>query len=373
MLLKREVEISAVDTRNCALHFFITSSSIISVKLGEDDYDLPFEELDKMSILVDLEGYESDENYFILLVYYEGEPISLAAKEYNLSPMDVRNKKETGTIFRDIFNKQKETFDKISNPIHQKYHRFFFDFRMHVSDVDYASNEEVSPEDKVLRSTAIAAINDLLFQRVLYRGFAYQTGKETEDDFLINTKANAYIEYLSEVYMGVFAEYFMTSNGEELNLEQIDEAYTKYYNGSLKLDNNYFSQPLSAYCFLFTEFAFLAVEMGVDQEFWGPLLPTLVKSQEIFSTVYKPEGKPPFLFSDYTINNFDRKKQYSKTELNSLNYQYSLKTFEDLVHEAGLQVFTAFTGNFVGEHTKYTESKIVKVVGRYIKKSIIGE
>jgi len=372
MLLVRKIQISSTDTSNCILHFFITSSNLVSIKL-EDFYDLPFELIGKKSVLINTEGYESEESSFVLYVYYEGEPISLAGIEYNVSESEIEKKKNNGTIFGMLFSKQQEVFDKITNPIHKKYHNFFFDIRRYLSEVGYLEEEQVSLEDSIMRTTAISEVNDLLFQRFLSRGFAFQKGREAEDNFLRQTNANAYLEYLSSVYIELFAKHFIKEGTDELNMEQIDEAFTMYCNGSLKLENNHFTQPLSAYCFLFTEFAFLAVELDIEPEFWGPMLPSLVKAQEIYATVYKPDDKPPFTFDQYIVNNFSREKQYSRQELTSLSYQYSKKTFEDLLHEAGHQIFTSFTGNFVNVETSYAESKIVKAVGKYIKKSITGE
>jgi len=372
MLLVRKINVKSESTKNCLLHFFITSSTIVNIKM-DDYYDIPFEIIAKKSILVDLENFENSEGDFPVYVYYEGEPISLAGIEYNISKKDIKIKKKTGTIFGTLFAKQVEVFDKISNPIQRKYHMFFFDIRKYLSEVEFLEESQVSIEDSLLRTTAIYQVNELLLQRFLSRGFAFQKGTEANDTFLRKTNANGYLEYLSSVYIELFAKHFIKDGTDELNLEQIDEAFTLYCNGSLKLEYNHFTQPLSGYCFLFTEFAFLAVELGIDEAFWGPILPTLVKSQEIYGTVYKPEGKPPFKFDDYTVNNFSREKQYSKYELESLAYQYSQKSFEDLLHEAGLQIFTCFTGNFINDETKYAESEIVKVVGKYIKKSITGE
>ncbi|MFK7900617.1 MAG: hypothetical protein AB8B61_07655 [Cyclobacteriaceae bacterium] len=373
MLFTTELLTEAKGTRNCVLHFFNTSSEVVNIKM-DDYYDLPFQKIDRMSFYVDMEGYEAEEGKFPLTVYFEGEPIALAALEYNLSEKDLDNIKKKGSLFGSSFAKVATIIaKKVENPHYRRYHMYFYKIQQQLTHIDDLDSYELSEEERWIRKTAVNSVNDLLFQRLISRGFSYQKGEGANDKFLTKTDANGYLSYLSEVYMGLVSEFFTDKVTNTINVEDFKKAYTMYVNGSLKLDNYPFTQPFSAFCFLFTELAMLCIELKVDKQFWEALLPTLVMGQEIYATVYKPKSKPPFRFRDYTINNFSREKQYSQHELETLNHQYEHKVFDKLINEAADLVFYSFTGNFVGKENEVRTTKFTKIVGNYIRKNLTGE
>jgi hypothetical protein len=88
-------------------------------------------------------------------------------------------------------------------------------------------------------------------------------------------------------------------------LAAVDRAYEAFANGELARDVDlelFDCEPNSALYFLFAEFAFLAIEAGIDADFWSRLLPTLVRTQEIYATVYGPASGER-TFASYKVRN----------------------------------------------------------------------
>jgi hypothetical protein len=88
-------------------------------------------------------------------------------------------------------------------------------------------------------------------------------------------------------------------------LAAVDRAYEAFANGELARDVDlelFDCEPNSALYFLFAEFAFLAIEAGIDADFWSRLLPTLVRTQEIYAVVYGPASGER-TFASYKVRN----------------------------------------------------------------------
>lgn len=104
-----------------------------------------------------------------------------------------------------------------------------------------------------------------------------------------NVASRARIAYLSALQLDVLNDHF-----GDRGLDEIADCYARFACGELYLstlsgvidsDNpprvsN--GAPNSALAFCFAEFAFLAIEMGIDAKQWKRLLPTLVAVQEIY-------------------------------------------------------------------------------------------
>ncbi len=94
---------------------------------------------------------------------------------------------------------------------------------------------------------------------------------------------------VSELVRWVLYRHFLSEDGS-LDAARAGRAFLSFANRELRWSDAatvFDSEPNGAQYFCMTEFAFLAVECGVDVEMWERLLPALVCSQEVYRRVYR--------------------------------------------------------------------------------------
>lgn len=100
-----------------------------------------------------------------------------------------------------------------------------------------------------------------------------------------------------------------------------EEAYEMFANGDLRLqlDNlAWTTQPSSGYYFFFAEFALLAIELGIDAGRWRRLSRALIRTQPVFSRVYKPGAGENLVFETYRSCNYDPWSIFTPSEMKGL-------------------------------------------------------
>ena len=106
-------------------------------------------------------------------------------------------------------------------------------------------------------------------------------------------------------------------------------------------------EPDSAFEFSFGEWALLAIDSGIDVDFWSTLAPGLIQSQEIYMRVYRPDGPGPFQYNDYRPHNFREENKVSTAFKIDLAAKYSNLSMEELRLAMGRNCFGAFQGNLI--------------------------
>jgi hypothetical protein len=90
------------------------------------------------------------------------------------------------------------------------------------------------------------------------------------------------------------------------------------------------TQPSSAFYVFFAEFAFLALECGVDELRWKELANAMARTQKIYFDVYAPRSGNDFAFRDYRACNFDRKRAWTPKAIAKLRKHLSGASIPDL-------------------------------------------
>ncbi|HEX8831413.1 MAG TPA: hypothetical protein VF705_09625, partial [Longimicrobium sp.] len=124
------------------------------------------------------------------------------------------------------------------------------------------------------------------------------------------------------------------------------EAFTRFANGDLRVvgagKEAWNGEPNSAQLFCFAEFAFMAIEQGVDTDAWRLILPSQVAMQPIFMRVYQPPGQAKLRFEAYVPENFARERQLGPAEMSDLRQRVSAMSPDELKVAAGVNAREAF-------------------------------
>jgi peptidoglycan hydrolase-like protein with peptidoglycan-binding domain len=97
---------------------------------------------------------------------------------------------------------------------------------------------------------------------------------------------------LSRAQLDLFREFFPDRRGK-INFHPFQRCFEKFANGELRRGANGIGEPDGGFYFLFAEFAFLCIELGISVELWTEGLRVFVKTQEIFMHVYRPNPVSP--------------------------------------------------------------------------------
>ena len=84
------------------------------------------------------------------------------------------------------------------------------------------------------------------------------------------------------------------------------------------------------------------VELGVDADQWARLLNPLVRMQQIFMTVYRPDGPGPYGFCDYASANWSPAKMVDEAFKQRLRAEHAGMSVPELEHQAGRNAHAAF-------------------------------
>lgn len=108
--------------------------------------------------------------------------------------------------------------------------------------------------------------------------------------------ARAAIVRLSDAQLALFCESFPDGQGG-IDFASFQSCFERFANGELRdpslPGHRGFLEPNGGNYFLFAEFAFLCVELTIDEQLWTQGLRTFVKTQEIFMHVYRERATSP--------------------------------------------------------------------------------
>jgi flagellar motor protein MotB len=94
--------------------------------------------------------------------------------------------------------------------------------------------------------------------------------------------------WLSKAQLALYRECFPDSNGD-INFEDLQHCFEQFANGELRdPDRPDEGGPNGGFFFLFAEFAFLCIVLGIDRAIWTKALRVFVKTQEIFMHAFRP-------------------------------------------------------------------------------------
>jgi hypothetical protein len=238
-------------------------------------------------------------------------------------------------------------WDAIQQTVDPKVKRYqvfywYYDHETHPGLID--ANPHIPADEKEKRKLIVRQTAPILSRRVLERAAFAKDGRTPQPGELTPVPDVSGLEYLSELQLGIMRSY-LPDGYQGIDLTAFTEAFETFSNGELRVEvvgSVWNSEPDSAFEFSFAEFAFVAIENGIDADEWGSLLRSLAMSQEIFTQTYKPDLPPPFFYSDYHSTNFAPEKQVDTAFKRQLRDKYEGKSLAELEEQAGENAFAAF-------------------------------
>jgi len=297
-------------------------------------------------------------------VEYEGEPLVLAdfiwiteGTQDNFlksvaKPVDPLKEGQLAnnpleTVIEDpvrLFAARREAIERTVDPEVKKYQLFYWHYDHETHPRLILENPDIPEDEKPKRRSIIVQTAPILARRVLERAEIAENGRTPEPGELTPVPDVSWVEYLSELQLGIMREY-LPNGYRDIDVAAFTEAFEMFSNGELRvevMDGVWNSEPDSAFEFSFAEFAFVTIENNVHSGEWSSLLNSLVMSQEIFTQTYRPDLPLPFFFGDYLSTNFAPEKQVDTAFKRQLREQYEGKGVDELAEQAGKNAFAAF-------------------------------
>ena len=187
-------------------------------------------------------------------------------------------------------------------------HRYFSDFDYNTS-TPLIVTLKLPPGEADRRILAIDRLSEIILDRVFQRWRADPGGEPAE----LAQASLADIQSLSRLQIDCIRGHYPDPEGSDL--DRIWDAYAMFANGELRVQTDqhgWNGEPDSAQIFFLAEFAFLAMEAGVDAGLWSRLAPLFVAANEIYVRVYRPESAKP-AWGDYLPCNFHPEEMVTTT------------------------------------------------------------
>lgn len=175
--------------------------------------------------------------------------------------------------------------------------------RRYFSRLELLSKPEYLADEQ--RTEQVAHLLGVLKRRVLRRGTAGCLLLEPEFDISIPSES---VRQISSMMIQLIEDCFGSVGSQHERLDFIGQAHDLFAWGGLsmpcspgvRVPNNV---PDGATIFFFPEFALLALELGIDAEFWRQLLPILTRMPALYLRVHELGKSPrlPMEFDDFGI------------------------------------------------------------------------
>lgn len=228
-------------------------------------------------------------------------------------------------LWRSHLERQRDALATVADhTLQRKAKLFFWEYDNNTHPGLVARRDDLPADERQKRIAIISSMAPKLAARVRARGIDNIVDRSV---LATNTNdiSNGDVQFVSDIQTTVFNQHWSDSKGEGsdgdgFDFVSLDRAFELFSNGSLRVNAGgmWNGEPDSAYELSFAEFAFLAIERGVDIDFWTGVLAGMVKSQEIWQRVYEPPGGRPSSYGAYRNTNFKADRQYRETELEAL-------------------------------------------------------
>lgn len=175
------------------------------------------------------------------------------------------------------------------------------DYETHPAVLSIATH--VTQHEAERRTEIVEQLQRDLYERVRRRGTGFDPLGPVPAD--LPCCDLGHVRYVSDLLLGLFKRHFSTTSGA-LELDLIDLAFERFSCGEIvvrKGSRKYHGEPDSANYFLFAELAFVAIELGIDPWAWQLLLPTFVRTQQLYLDRYRPDTLGTLYFHQYLSSN----------------------------------------------------------------------
>jgi hypothetical protein len=205
-------------------------------------------------------------------------------------------------------------------------------------------NPDIPDDEKPRRKYFVGHVFPVLAPRILKRGRLLGEGRLPQPGNLPVPADDRAVPYLSTFQLDLIRRCLPAADGG-IDYDDFSAAFEMFANGELRVDDPHMPGPSESNNgnnFSFAEFGFLAIDLGVDAEAWANLLNPLVRMQQIFTTVYRPDGPGPYGFCDYASANWSPAKQVDEAFKQRLRDEYAGLSVAELEQKAARNAHTAF-------------------------------
>lgn len=224
------------------------------------------------------------------------------------------------------------------------YRRFLWEYDRHSHPLLIDDNPDIPDDEKPRRKYFVAHVFPVLAPRILERARLYGLGGSPGFGDLPTPEDERAVPYLSTFQLDLIRRCLPAADGG-IDYGAFGEAFEMFANGELRVDDPHMPGPSESNNgnnFSFAEFGFLAIESGIDVEEWARLLNPLVRMQQIFTTVYRPDGPGPYGFCDYASANWSPDKQVDEAFKQRLRAEHAGLSVVELERRAARNAHAAF-------------------------------
>ncbi|HEX8212308.1 MAG TPA: hypothetical protein VF584_19185 [Longimicrobium sp.] len=221
----------------------------------------------------------------------------------------------------------------------RKYGKFFCDLDLNTNRALIQSAG--LPQIEAARRTAIIRLMERMFgARLDERRLSSPDGPAT----LGTASEPEDVRLVSRVMLDIYRKHLSTPGGE-LDPEEVWTAFEMFANGELRVEVQrgfpWNGEPDGGQMFCFAEFAFMAIEMGVDEAEWRLALPSHVAIQRIYAARYRPRNGP-YDYGAYKSGNYPHGEHVGPRRKAELRARFRDMPVEELALAARSHLVSTF-------------------------------
>jgi hypothetical protein len=213
------------------------------------------------------------------------------------------------------------------DPLVRKYGAFFCELDVN-TNIKLMADAGLSTQERAMRVAMMERAEPEVGTRILRRR-GNDPDKKCRPPMAL--PSISFADEISMIMLKIYRRHLSTDG--VLNVDEVWTAFEMFANGELRVpgatNDDWNSEPNGAMAFGFAEFAFEAVDQGIDAAEWRAILPSHVAMQEIFITSYGPPEGVPLFFNSYSPKNWSKAKVNADMK-KKLRARYSVMSLADL-------------------------------------------
>lgn len=237
----------------------------------------------------------------------------------------------------DGFKARHKRLSTIATCSKTKYREFFYelDFQTYPTSITESIALPLALAQR--RKAYIEYLRTLIQERTVQRARIFEKVPNLSTQLSKCENKTAVIE-ISKLIRGISERHFSNEYGGTDFIE-LGQAFCHFSNGELRINKPFQIteyEPDSGFYFAFGEFALLALELGIDSDFWSQIVRYLILTQEIFVRAYPVKGPRSGIFNIVTkFKPTDFKGSLSEKDLSEIKARYLYLSLKELKLEAG--------------------------------------
>jgi len=284
-------------------------------------------------------------------ISYRGEPPPwsgnarwVGTDDHLLSPSDIRL--TTFPLADDYLKtplefaaRRRQEIDKLVNGEQKDFHEFFYELDCATLPSLFEAEVYLPTLQGTLRARASQELSEALRERMMERGRHVDAPWHPTPDL---ESSSDLIHHISVLMSGIVRRHFRRLDRGDVTAS--DRAFEMFSCGGLSLHADEWNLPLNGQpngsnYFLFAEFAFTAIELGIDSDFWERMQNVLVRTQRVFMRAFAPPKGEPKGYGSYVTN---KPQAINDDFIRRLRTCYASLGTRELIKRAAINARVAF-------------------------------